>query len=68
MLLLESAFNIYLSLQATIHFLPAACGMVMGWVVMFFFFLLGHLAFGLTFYQPHSDMVLDRVELLGKDL
>ena len=44
--------------------------MVIGWVVMlfFFFFLLGRLAFGVTFYQPHSDMVLDRVELLGRDL
>ena len=50
-------------------FLPAACGMVKGWVVMLLlFFLLGHLAFGLTFYQPHSDMVLDRVELLGRDI
>ena len=29
--------------------------MVIGWVVMFF--LLGHLAFGLTFYQLHSDMI-----------
>ena len=36
-------------------FLPAACGMVIGWVVIFFF-LLGRLAFGLTFYQPHSEM------------
>ena len=30
--------------------------------------LLGHLAFGLTFYQLHSDMILDRVELLGRDI
>ena len=30
--------------------------------------ILGRLAFGLTFYQPHRDRVLDRVELLGRDI
>ena len=44
----------------------SACRMVIGWVVMLLF--LARLAFGLTFYQPYSDMVLDRVELLGRDI
>ena len=31
-------------------FLPAACGMVMGWVgILLFLFFFGHLAFGPTF-------------------
>ena len=51
---------------ALFRFLPAACGMVIGWVMFLWF--LGHLAFGLTFYQPHSDMVFNRVELLKWDI
>ena len=42
--------------------------MAIGWVVMLLFLFLGCLAFGVTFYLPHSDMVLGRVDLLGRDI
>ena len=48
-----------------VQFLPVAWVMVIGWVVMLFL-LLGRLAFGPTFYQQHSAMVLRQGGIVGK--